>query len=40
MGAGNLINNNYAKCENNLSDIYENETIISCIKEILPFLVE
>ena len=31
--SGNLIENKCTKCENNLSAIYKNGTIISCIKE-------
>ncbi len=33
--SGNLIENKCTKCENNLSAIYENGTIISCVKETL-----
>ena len=33
--SGNLIENNCTKCENNLSAIYENGTIISCVIETL-----
>lgn len=38
--SGNSIENNWTKCENNLSAIYQNGTIISCIKKILPLLIE
>ena len=34
--SGNLIENNCIKCESNFSVIYQNETIISCIKETAP----
>ena len=33
--SGNLINNTCIKCENNLTAIYENGEIISCVKEII-----
>ena len=34
--SGNLIENNCTKCENNLTAIYENGTIISCVEEDSP----
>ncbi len=38
--SGNLNNNTCIKCESNLTAIYENGIIISCIEKLLQHLIE